>query len=461
LKKKRKATIKAAEDMLRGAMQRPEMSRFPKLDSFGRGVQGYSAVTGLGGVIQSAFPDGGNNVLQHGLMNMLGATPRFFKALPQVFSRNVAGGNEARYWRYHRVALDNLMSNRMMDIAGLKDTSTYGGKQGWWHGTEMARKGFRAFLADRWNTGAKLLAGTSAERAIFRDVQKMAKGKLSKNRTAKMHQIGVTQDVAERIAANIKKHGKTKGLINWEKWDEETLQDLSRMLFRESEFQVVAPDGGDMPNGFNNMPGRLFMQYKTFQLSNTLKQTIPWSQKLFAKGDVSVLAGLATLGALAIWSRYVKDITKSFEKGSGFNIDEVNEAWANKTVADFAAIAVNDGALLSFVPALVGVADNFFNNELGEAVGMTPKKRSWSPGLGIESNMAGLGYADTLRAATWGAAKSVAGQQEYTARDLNKVRRSIPLQNTFYLQWLFDWGEQTIVDEFDLPKSGSKKKSKF
>ncbi len=123
------------------------------------------------------------------------------------------------------------------------------------------------------------------------------------------------------------------------------------------------------------------------------------------------------------------------------------------------AIAVTDGALLSFIPPLVGAADNFFNNELGEAVGMTPRKRGWSPGLGVESNMAGLGYADTLRAATWGSARAVAGQQEFTARDLNKVRRSMPLQNTFYLQWLFDWGEQTIAEEFNLPKSGSKKKA--
>ena len=462
LEKKRAATIKAAENMLRGAMQRPEISRFPKLDSFARGLQGYSAVAGLGGVIQSAFPDAGNNVMQHGLFNMLASTPEFFKALPQIFSRNVAGSRRAIYWREHKVALDNLMSNRMMAVAGIEDASTYGVRQDWWHGTEVARKGFRIFLADRWNTGAKLLAGTAAERAIFRDVQKMAAGKLGKNRSAKLHQMGVTQDVANRIAANLKEHGKTKGLINWEKWDDETFQDLSRLLFRESEFQVVAPDGGEMPNGFNNMPGRLFMQYKTFMLSNTLKQTIPWSQKLFSKGDITVLAGLATLGGLAIWSRYVKDITKSFDKDSGFDIDQVNEDWANKTAADLAAIAVTDGALLSFLPALLGAADNFFNNELGEAVGMTPRKRFYSPGLGIESNMAGLGYADTLRAATWGAARAASGQQEYTARDLNKVRRSVPLQNTFYLQWLFDWGEQSIVDEFNLPESSSKKsKSRF
>jgi hypothetical protein len=37
------------------------------------------------------------------------------------------------------------------------------------------------------------------------------------------------------------------------------------------------------------------------------------------------------------------------------------------------------------------------------------------------------------------------------------VKRSIPGQSTFYLQWLFDWGEQELVDEFNLPESNQKK----
>ena len=71
---------------------------------------------------------------------------------------------------------------------------------------------------------------------------------------------------------------------------------------------------------------------------------------------------------------------------------------------------------------LIGQTDNFFNHELGEAVGMTPQKRYWSPGLGIESNMAGLGYAGNVAKATWASAQAVTGQKEFTARDLNKVK---------------------------------------
>ena len=268
----------------------------------------------------------------------------------------------------------------------------------------------------------------------------------------------MTDNGATRIYNNLETHGKTDGLINFEKWDGETQQDLRRLLFRESEFNVVAPDKGEMPEIFDNFVGRLFMQYKQFMLTHTLKQLVPASQRL-TKGDMAVLSGMATIGSLAIFSRYVKDVTKSFDKDSGFDIDAVNRDWGNKTPADFAAIAVDSGAMASFLPMALSAVDNFFNNELGEAIGMTKRKKRYSPGLGIESNMAAMGYMGTLGQATWGAARAVGGQQKYTARDLNKVRRTLPMQNTFYLQWLFDWGEQAIAEEYNLPESSSKKKA--
>jgi len=344
----------------------------------------------------------------------------------------------------------------MMDMAGLVDDTRYGVKRGAFSGLEIARRSFRWFLADRWNTGAKLMAATAAERAVFRDITKMATGKrISKHRLAKMHRIGVNEDVATRVYGNLKEHGKTDGLINFEKWDAETQQDLRRLLFRESEFQVVAPDKGEMPEIFDNAVGRLFMQYKQFMLTHTLKQLVPASQRL-GKADMSALTGLVTIGSLGIWSRYVKDVTKSFDKDSGFDIDEVNKDWASKTPMDLAAIAVDSGAMMSFVPMALSATDNFFNNELGEAIGMTKRKKRYSPGLGIESNMAAVGWMGSVAQATWAGAQSTAGQKEFTARDLNKVRRTLPMQNTFYLQWLFDLGEQSIAEEFNLPASNKK-----
>ena len=87
---------------------------------------------------------------------------------------------------------------------------------------------------------------------------------------------------------------------------------------------------------------------------------------------------------------------------------------------------------------------------------MTKRKKRYSPGLGIESNMAAIGYAGTFAQATWAGARAVGGYKDYTARDLNKVRRTLPMQNTFYLQWLFDWGEQEIASAYNLPASNKK-----
>jgi hypothetical protein len=462
IEKRRDATIEAAEHYLRAAMNRPippSKKAYETAQSFSRGLRGYSAAAGLGGVVESAFPDAANNITQHGLANLLLSTPQFFKALPAVFSRTPITNRTAVHWRDMDIALDNVLSSRMMAIADLESASQYGVKRGAFHGAEVARKAFRYFLADRWNTGAKLLAATTAQRAILRDASKMARGKISKQRGAKMHRIGMTEDMAARIDQNVRRHGKNGGLINIGDWDQRTADDLKRMLFRESEFQVVAPDGGEMPALFDNEIGRLFMQYKTFMLSHTLKQLVPMSQRFFM-GDMSVLAGMTALGGLGIWARYVKDVTASFEGGEGFDVSAVNEKWANYTPMDYASIAVNDGAVLSYVPAFIGALDNLMNNELGESVGMTPRKRAYSPGLGIEQKAAGLGYAGNVAAASWNAAQAAGGYKEYTARDLNRVRRAVPMQNTFYLQWLFDWGEQEAVEALNLPES-SKKKSSF
>ena len=48
--------------------------------------------------------------------------------------------------------------------------------------------------------------------------------------------------------------------------------------------------------------------------------------------------------------------------------------------------------------------------------------------------------------------QAISGHDEYTAKDFNKARRLTPLQNTFYLNWAFDWLEQTAVEEMNLPE---------
>lgn len=456
----RTLTMDAATDYVRGIMRRPKpptKALYSKLDDIANDVRGYASSAVLGGVVEAAIPDPANNILQHGLAATFSALPRFFKSLPSLATRGPSRNAEARHWRDMDVALDMLMSNRMFDIAGVEDKTKIGIKKGAFSGTEVARKSFRLFLADRWNTAFKMLAAITAEKRILRDAAKLSTGKLSKHRTAKMRRIGMTEEMATRIHQNNKTAGKTRGIPNIDDWDEMTQADMKRMLFRESEFQVLAPDSGEIPLIMDNLVGKMFMQFKSFVISNAMKQNLPRSQRFWA-GDMSVLAGLTALGGLAIFSRYVRDVRKSFEMGEGFDIDSVNDEWANKTPMDLAAIAVTDGSLLSYLPSLLGALDNQMNNQLGVAVGMTERKRFYSPGLGIEKNAPGFGWLGTAKdAAIEGAQAALPTDSPfyspYTAQSLNKAMRSVPTNNTFYLQWLFNMGEEAIADEFNLPDS--------
>ena len=456
LRKKRDLTAEAAESFLRQILRRPNTpggTVRSLIDETSRQLRGYAGSSQLGMVVASAMPDPANNVLQHGMANVLLSLPEFFKTLPVVLSRTPVSGRRATVYRDMDIALDNMLNTRMEALADVDNMTRYGMKRKFFHGGEVARKAFRIFLADRWNTAVKLFAATVSETAVIRAAPKFATGKLGKFRTAKMRRMGMTEESATRLADNIKIHGKRRGLLNYDKWDREAYNDMQSMLWRESEYQVVAPDAGEMPELFNSEVGKLFLQYKTFILSHTMKQMIPATQRLSA-GDLSVLAGMTTMVSLGIFSQYVKDISKSFDKDVGFDIDEVNKQWANKTPMDLAGIGINNSGVMSYIPGLLSGLDNFFNNELGESIGMTPRKRTYSPG-GLENQAAGLGYAYDLGAAAYNTGQAAVGAKDFTARDLNKWRRVAPIQNTFYLNWMFDWGQQTVVDQYNLPeKSG-------
>ena len=457
LRKKRDLTAESAESFLRQILRRPNTPTGAirnTIDEGARQLRGYAGSSQLGAVVASAFPDPANNILQHGMANVLLSLPEFFKTIPAIIARTPINARRAAQFREFDIALDNMLNTRMEALADVDNMTRYGMKRKFFHGSEVARKAFRVFLADRWNTGVKLFAATVAERAILRDAAKMASGKIGKHRAAKMRRIGMTPEIAKRITDNVKKHGKSGGMPNYDKWDADSYIDIQNMLWRESEFQVVAPDAGEMPELFDSEVGKLFLQYKTFILLHTMKQMIPATQRLSA-GDLSILAGMTTMVGLGIFSQYVKDITRSFD-GDGFDIDSVHKDWANKTPADLAGIGVNNSGVLSYIPSLLSGLDNFFNNELGEAIGMTPRKRMYAPG-GLENEAAGIGYAYDVGASAYAAGQAIAGQKDYTAKDLNRARRLAPMQNTFYLQWMFDWGEDTIVDKFNLPeKSGQK-----
>lgn len=435
----------------------PSSRKMERLASVGKGIRGYSAAASLGEVVQSAFPDASNNILQHGVGNLLASLPTFFRALPQVFKRAGGKGRVQQHWRDMDIALDNLMSSNIMAIADIEDAHMYGIQRGALHGSEVARKAFRIFLADRWNTGAKLLAATAAERAIIRDAAKLANGTLGKHRSAKMHRIGMTKDLAKRITANVKEHGKMGSIANLDDWDSATKGDLTRLVFRESEFQVVAPDAGEMPEIFDNEVGRLLMQFRTFIVSHTMKQLTPAAQRL-AMGDMSVMSALTAMTTFGIMSAFVKDVTRS-----GFDVDKVSEEWAEKSAADIVAIGLDRGAVLSYLPGILGTLDNQLNGKMGEGVGLTPRASGYRNRFGVDESVPGFGWMGNVGAGTTALARSALpedlGGKEFTARDLNKLRRGLPLQNTFYLAWLFNMGEEAIVEAADLPESGRKKKS--
>ncbi|GAG26133.1 unnamed protein product, partial [marine sediment metagenome] len=168
--------------------------------------------------------------------------------------------------------------------------------------------------------------------------------------------------------------------------------------------------------------------------------------------------------SFGIMSAFVKDVTRS-----GFDYEKVADEWSEKSAMDIVALGLDRGAVLSYLPGVLGTLDNQLNGALGESIGMTPRTKGYRPRLGLDETVPGFGYAgNVVDAATQAVRGALPNEingvkigKEYTAKDLNKVRRVLPIQNTFYLAWLFNFAEEAIVERADLPEKAGQKQARI
>ena len=114
------------------------------------------------------------------------------------------------------------------------------------------------------------------------------------------------------------------------------------------------------------------------------------------------------------------------------------------------------GALAGMGPEALMQLDSLSDSRLTQMIGMSEPKYTPSKTLALEQRIPGLGWL-SKGARTVGA---MAGNDPFTARDLHTLRGMLPLQNLFYLSWLFDLGEEQIASGFNMPETARKNKSK-
>ena len=278
-------------------------------------------------------------------------------------------------------------------------------------------------MMSRWTEFAKALSGVTIGSRIIEDSIKWGKGTLSDKWKTALATSGIDEAMAKRIATQFNEHGtKTKYnfMANTAAWTD----DAARRAFREAmnkdiNITIVTPGLGDTPKWMSYELGSVLAQFKKFAMGAQQRMLMRGMQER----DADFLFGAMLL------------------LGSGMVIDAIYHK--TRFNRDYSKLSLTQKLLNGFDRSGLGGIYTDVNKALET---LSDNRIGISPMLGEAKP-----YGSSMR---WkmGTAFGATGGQLYNIADIlfdvygNKynhhtaknVRRLIPLQNIWYLDWLFD-----------------------
>tara|TARA_B100000131_G_scaffold297368_1_gene316062 strand:+ start:6824 stop:10147 length:3324 start_codon:yes stop_codon:yes gene_type:complete len=279
-------------------------------------------------------------------------------------------------------------------------------------------------MMSRWTEFAKALASVTIGSRILEDSIKWSKGgQLADKWKTALASSGIDQQMAKRIARQFEEHG-TKAKYNFMANTASWTDDGARAAFREAlnkdiNIAIVTPGLGDTPKWMSYELGSVLAQFKKFAMGAQQRMLMRGMQE--ADGDF-------LFGALLLL-------------GSGMVIDAIYHK--TRFNRDYSKLSLTQKLLNGFDRSGLGgiytdinkAIETLSNNNIGI-----------SPMLG-ESKPYGSSMrwkAGTIGGATGGQLYNIADilfdvfGNKYNHHTAKNVRRLIPLQNIWYLDWLFD-----------------------
>ena len=394
----------------------------------------------LGGVTISSIPDMARLVVTEGAARtfgtILGDAMRGFKGIRMA-------GREAQRMG---TALDILNSSRVKNVFDLTDRyeadtamEAFEDMTG-----EFSNLASRVFLINRWNTAMKSISSSMVSTRILETSKKLAAGqKVSQADMRRLAQSGIGQEMAERIARQ-EEHweaiGEGRGNIilgTSDAWtDREAADVFKNAVLRDVDNTIITPGAGDAPIWTSSAVGKSLFQFKKFGMASTQRILVSGLQNR----DKSTMSGIAMMIGLGAMTVAMRDYMAN---------GEVKERGAREWVAE----GLDRSGVLSL----------FFEGDslIEKSAGISPITALAG---GQQSRFAGRGFLEQLGGPTAGAAvdfgRAVQGviKGELTQSDLHKVRRLAPLQNTFYLRWMFDEIEKQTAQAFGLPEKARRRR---
>ena len=328
-------------------------------------------------------------------------------------------------------ALDMTTGHRAMLFSDIGDMFALGSKIE----TNIGRASMFNFMyvnmMSRWTEYWKSVGSTIIGGRILEDSiawSKNAKGLKDKWKSA-LANSGIDEAMAARIAKQFEKHGeklKYNLIANTDAWDDlVAVKHYRAALNKEINRTIVTPGLGDTPLWMSTELGSTIAQFKKFVMAATQRMLMRGMQER----DMDFMFGALML------------------MGSGMMIDGLytefrfGKDWGKKSLTDKLLSAFDRSGLGGIYVDVNRAIESLSDNRIGIRP-MLGEQKPYSNSIKSKlGNILGPSAGQIANIFDIMYDVGSGGYNHYTAR---KVRRLIPFQNLFYLDWLFDDIEQGL-----------------
>ena len=384
-----------------------------------RTMKHYNALTMLTGFF-AAVPDVARVTMTSGIK-------RGFKTQFEMFSDFLGDGKVFKMGKKEAQsageAVDMVTGQRAMLFADVGDMFGLANKLEGAVGKVSAVNFMYINLMSRWTEFAKSMASVTIGSRILEDSIEWGKGGLSDKWKTALSSSGIDEQMARRIANEFNEHGtKTKHnyMDNTSQWtDTQAVDAFSAALNKDINITIVTPGLGDTPKWMSKELGSTFAQFKKFAMSATQRMLMRGMQEK----DLDFLFGSMLL------------------MGSGMLIDGIyhktrfNRDYSNLSLTQKLLNAFDRSGLAGIYTDVNKAIETLTDNRIG----ISPML-----GAGKPYGSSGRWKAGTIGGPSAGQIYNIfdimfdVGGNKYNHHTAKNVRRLIPFQNVWYLDWLFD-----------------------
>lgn len=389
-----------------------------------KSVKQYNLLRMLGGMQLSALPDLARPIMAKGFM----ANARVFKALGSTGYKMAL--DEAKR---SGAALEMILNGRVKSMAGLVDDGTR--RTGFEKRLDQMSSGFgKITLMSQHNNFLKGYSAILIQDEILRAAKTLSEGgALTKKQIRDMARSGLDEMDLRNIGDEFGRGGISQhdGLMvpDTSKWaDYEVVQAMRSAVGKSTDEMIVTVGKGEMPLWMSSEVGSHIMQFKSFMVSSHSKVLIAGLQQ----ADAAAAEGLLMTMALG-YSVYA---LKCRISGKEMSEDPQTLAWE----------AMDRGGMLGVTSEVMGITDKFTGGALSKLMGKEQLSRYAS--RNVVGSLLGAS-SDTVGGAV--SAGRVAFTGEVSEGDVKEIRKLLPYQSLWYMNWLFsrieDGANENLVND--------------